>query len=349
MISSHNLYIVFFMALISPLISCSSSDSNGKSVEFQDSSSLKGTLYWSFAGEVGYYDLKNGKFKEKIMEIGASTSIDDFDVSWDRKQLLLMVRHNYNDQEIVIRDFEENLDYEKVKSGNNQEIEVYWAEPTSPKGRISPSNKFVATAADFVDDFGIGMVDIAKKELISEWTVPGVNFKNYDLPVWTQNNAVYFRIGSTLYSASESDYFSNISEIATLEEGIKDLTVSPQGDKMAYVKDKHIWLSDINGGNAVQITDSKTIDEIKSDGDRRPVFSPDGKYLAFVGDAKRGYPLVDRWFDGSEVSAIGSGSGFLTIVPADGKLYDLEDENSGAIWLTGDQDRAISVTRILWR
>ncbi len=75
-------------------------------------------------------------------------------------------------------------------------------------------------------------------------------------------------------------------------KSVSDLHVSPDGKSVVYVvgtpdlararRSSHIWMMNLDGTNARQITDSPQ-------GESAPLFSPDGRWLAFI-SAKDGSP-----------------------------------------------------------
>ena len=107
------------------------------------------------------------------------------------------------------------------------------------------------------------------------------------------------------------------------------------------------------GNTPVNQLHHKTSHVVKYDGERRPTFSPDGKYIAFTSATRRGAAWSDHDYpDGSWVSGVGGEFGYLTIIPADGKQYNLDEKGSGAIWLRQSKDSAHAIPcsdSLIWR
>lgn len=307
--------------------------------ERQALAKLPGTIYWYFAGDVGYLEPASGKASLKMMKMGAASSYyDSFDISWDNKKVVLTMdvegTFNFNERRFVMRNKDLNLDYTSLKDGQNQFDMTYdWKAIKSTDAYVSPNERYLALSAQHFSDMPLTIVDTKTGQQVSSWLVKGISFLKYGKPVWTADNTLYFRIGDAVYKCSPSDGYNSAPHVFSLV-GMSDVTVNPQGTKLAFRKDKHIWLYDLKSGHLEQVTTGHTSDTIDYDGEHQPTFSPDGRYLAFTGAMKRGTPWSDHDYpDGSWVAATGGKYGYIVVVPADGTLYDLENKDSGAIWL----------------
>lgn len=351
------LLILFALALCISCTACSKDD-NLQDISNKATKSLPGTIYWYFAGDVGYMDFASGKSSLKMMKMGPGSSrFDSYDITWDNKNILLTMdvegTYNFHERRFVLRDKNSELEYKSLTDGKNLfDITYEWDDVKSTDAHISPNGKYLALEAQHFSDMPITIVNTATGQAVSQWYVEGVSFLKYGPPVWTAGNTLYFRIDKSVYKCSPADGYQSAPRVFSLE-GISYVTVNPQGTKFVFRKDKHLWMSNIDGSNLQQITTGYTLDFIDRDGEHRPTFSPDGKYIAFTGATRSGTPWSDHDYpDGSWVSVTGGKFGYIIVIPADGKLYDLEDKNSGAIWLrkpdSGNQGIACS-DYLIWR
>lgn len=351
---------LFYLIVSILCISCTScsKDNDLFGENGKKTTNLPGSIYWYFAGDVGYMEFASGKSSLNMMKMGPGSSFyDSYDISWDNKKVLLTMdaedTYNFDERRFVLRDKNLKLDFSSLKQGNNIfDITYEWGDIKSTKACISPNEKYLALDAQHFSDMPVTIIDAKTGNLVSNWQVPGVSFLNYGLPVWSADNTLYFRIANSVYKSGPSDGYQSAPKVFSLE-GISFVTVNPQGTKFVFRKNKHLWMCNIDGSDLKQITTSYTMDFIDYDGEKRPTFSPDGKYIAFTGAARRGTPWSDHDYpDGSWVSVTGGKFGYIVIIPADGKLYDLEDKNSGAIWLRkpGSETHGIACSdHLIWR
>ncbi|MDO4703793.1 hypothetical protein [Tannerella sp.] len=319
---------------------------------------LPGTLYWFFAGKAGYYNLESGKVEKEWMSMGtASSFFDAFDISWDNRKILLTMdvegSFNFDERRFVLRENKGKITYKGLNDGQNlRDFNYEWGDIKTTYGHLSPDEKYVAVEAQHFSDLPLTILDMQTGDAISSWMVEGISFLRYGKPVWTADNTLYFRIGNKLYKCSPSNGYRSAPKVLDLGQGDSYVTVNPEGTKLVFRRNRHLWMCDIDGSNLKQITTSRTSKVIEWDGEHRPTFSPDGKYIAFTGDSSSGTAWSDHDYpDGSWVSATGGKFGYIAIIPADGKLYDLDDKKSGAIWLknpTGAGGIACS-DMLIWR
>ena len=326
----------------------------------QDGASrLSGTLYCSFAGKVSYYDLDASKFVGNAMRMGAGSSLfDSFDVSWDRQKILLFVKPKgsitTNMRRLVVTPMRDGITYDSLASQQNRhDFNLERGDISYTYGHLSADEQFVAIEAQYFKDIPTSLVSLKDQRIVASWQVNGVSLQDYGAPIWTRDNQIFFRIGTDLYRASPKDGYQQAEKLLSFDDGASFVTVNPQGTKIAFRQNRHLWLANIDGSDLRQITTSKTSQVVKYDGERRPTFSPDGKFIAFTSATQRGAPWSDRDYpDKSWVSVVGGEFGYLAIVPADGKRYDLDEQGSGATWLrqSNDSKRGIPCSSsLIWR
>ncbi|MBA8986969.1 TolB family protein [Sphingobacterium cellulitidis] len=319
---------------------------------------LPGSLYWQFAGDVGQMDFSSGKNSSRLLGVGPGSSrYDSYDISWDNKKVLITMdvegAFNFTERRFVLRDKNSKLDYNSLKDGNNNFDIRYEADDIEiTDAHISPDERFIALDAQHFADLPVTIIDSKTGNLVSSWMVKGVSFLNYGIPVWTSDNTLYFRIGNSVYKSFAADGYQSAPKVFSME-GISSLTVNPQGTKFAFRKNRHLWMCNIDGSDLKQITTSQLSEVISYDGEHRPIFSPDGKYIAFTGASQRGTPWSDHDYpDGSWVATVGGKYGYIVIIPADGKQYNLEDKDSGAIWLKQPDSDYAGIpcsSHLIWR
>ena len=318
---------------------------------------LSGALYCAFAGKMNYYDLDKRQYVKTVALVGPGTRIDSFDVSWDRKKILLWSQRSYWDSDmrrLVVAPMSDDIGMSQLEKGKTfHDFMVELEDISYTDGHLSPNEKYVVIDAQSFSDVPITLINLKDKKIAASWSVPGVKFQEYGAPVWTLDNQIYFRIATSLYRVGPADGYRTAEKVLSFDKGINYLTVNPQGTKLVFRQKQHLWLANLDGTDLRQITTSKTDGAGKYVGERRPTFSPDGKYLAFTGRTQRGAAYSDHNYpDGSWVAGVGGEFGYVTVIPADGKLYDLDAKDSGAVWLQQSKEEPYGVpcdTGLIWR
>jgi hypothetical protein len=148
---------------------------------------------------------------------------------------------------------------------------------------------------------------------------------------------MYSAIKGVLYRWKE-EYGNKVEKVLNINngKGANYVTVNPQGTRVAFRYEGHLWVQNIDGSDLHQVTTSKLTGSSRADGEYHPVFSPDGKYIAFVGAPTVGRAWTD--YDPLQPSQGGvvvtsGGYGYVFVIRDDNKLYDLENDKSGFIVL----------------
>ena len=169
------------------------------------------------------------------------------------------------------------------------------------KGRPLPSPNGQFLMLDWRKP-GFENVDAAKTMRIFNAT--GQMLAEYSRPAlsaWLPDNRpVFIDIDGAIYTADAG--FNKLDRLGVVPNGAVPtaLAPSPDGRKLAMVMNGNVWTSNLDGSNAVQVTD---VTETKFDV-RAPRWSPDGRYIAF---SYRKAPSVIGW---------GAGCYAAWIVPA---------------------------------
>lgn len=325
---------------------CASCKKNESGLGNPQIKQLPGTLYWVFAGNAGYHDFKKNEQNRDFMSLGPGSYkfFEGFDISWDNKNIMLTVLPkdhvwNHTDKRLVIRErskIKRRPSWDEIDDGQNiADFVIQWDGIGVTTGHLSPDGNYIAIDAQSFADLPILIVSVREKKAISGFQVSGVNLSAHGTPVWTSANEVYFRIGNFVHKSSPKDNYQSAPSIFKLPAGATSLTVNPQGTKLAFRHESHIWICNTDGSNLVQVTTSEAITASEMNGEFNPTFSPDGKYLAFLTRTGKGWLHKDWWPSGEFVVVPQGGKyGYIMIIPADGKLYGEDNHTKDVIFLT---------------
>ncbi|MDO5105591.1 DPP IV N-terminal domain-containing protein [Capnocytophaga sp.] len=315
---------------------------------------LSGTLYFEFGGKASSYRLQTDTYTEGLSKMGTYSSIyDDFDVSWDNQKILFTQEAHTNNRFFTYQRLEHFLNYtEHTNTANNLfKFRIQWNSINEVSAYISPNEQFIAIAAQTAIGMPILVVstDPNDADIIKLMPQNG-SLPHYGSPIWTQNNHLYYRMGTFLCKSTPDDKYKSVQPLFEVGSAT-NVSISPDGTKVVFRKNKHLWLCNSDGSGLTQITTSETSDKKQYDGESNPTFSPDGNYIAFQSENVRGASWSDTGIGGSGTSVTGSSFGYLTIIPADGKLYNLDTKNNGAIYLK-KENGAFGIpteSNIIWR
>jgi Tol biopolymer transport system component len=277
------------------LCSCSKKDDPSPQPGGGKGYGVSGSVMFNWATEgILKIDLATGVRSTVLPE---NTSRYGWDISRDGKKIL----QSTEDPD----DLDANIyTYSDISSGAIVSQFKYYPDGTTDitNGYLSPDETMVAIQPDF--DYGIVILDMHGKELYNLTGFAGQKFGHSTQIVWMPDNSLLFTIDQSIYRTNTD--FTKATLIKTLNfESWGDLSVSPDGKKIAFDGGNHIWMMNSDGSNLVQVTDS-------DDQEKNSAFSPDGKYLLVGTDWHVTGPFGSIWY--------------LAIIPADGQKYNVNKE-----------------------
>jgi hypothetical protein len=310
--------------LVITLVACGGGDGNKPAVN----TSVSGTIYFIFAGEMHKFDIATGK-NTKLS--GQGTFDAGFlDVSADGQELLY-VRDapgsdggDWYDQEyfnlVNSNDFSQvNSRFKKFSSTETRTI---FAKLSPDKSKIAVIYKYYEGAAGngaYVTNVRVWDRNGA---LISAFTKDnsGNRVKEF---AWLPDGNLLMTTDLGIVKTTNTS-LQNFDLLFKPDlPSWRSVVASPDGKRLALKSGKHIYTMNIDGSNLVQLTDSDGDDQEFS-----PIWSPDGKYIAFT-------TSIFTFSTGPIVS--GGGTIYqMILAPADNKSYNLnrqylETLNSGGL------------------
>ena len=221
---------------------------------------LSGALYCAFAGKMNYYDLDKQKYVEDVVRVGPNASFDSFDISWDKRKILLWRSSWDSDlRRLIVAPMDDDITWSKIEKGKRfHDFVIEHRKISYTNGRLSPDEKLVVVDSQYFSGLPISLVSLKQKEIVASWSVPGIDFNQYGSPVWTRDNHIYFDIATSLYRVGPEDGYRTAEKVLSFDKGINYLTVNPQGTKLVFRQKGHLWLANIDGTDLRQITTSKT-------------------------------------------------------------------------------------------
>lgn len=286
--SFKKLYILLVAAAIS---GCSKDGESGGA-----SGSLNGSILHEYTTEVKKINLRNGS-ESTFFEYSAYSTVD-WSVSQDGKLRLISERpagvYDGNKFSLVNADDGSIIKEFMYRSPNSNS--------TRHTGQLSPDNSLIMISPDI--DHGLAIIDTDGQV---KHRIEGINGKDLgagDAAIWLPGNSILVSFDGKYLLKADAPYtnLTLVKEMNYEQWGAVD--VSRDGQRLSIAIGNHIYLMNIDGSNLTQVTESSSVENFAK-------FSPDGKHL-----------LVGCHYIHAPVS--GRSNWKLKIIPADGKMYNLD-------------------------
>lgn len=277
-----------------------------------------GGIYYDWANDgVVKFDLKSATVNTFLQ---SSTSRNSWDISRDGTIVLQSTDNpdDYDSELYTLTNLKDGTIIGKFVRQSG------YANATFPT--LSPDATLIAVPPTYND--GLMILDLKGNILHNLVSFQG---KKPDKTLaWMPDNTILFSIGNNLYRTNKAFSQASLVKSFAFNEW-RDLSVSPDGSRVALAASNHIWMMNADGSNLIQVTTS-------SDVEVQPVFSPDGKYLVLGRDYHVTGPFGHIWY--------------LVIIPADGKLYNVDkgaDRNAIQLIQKGSETPEACDGGLIWR
>ncbi|GAA4309878.1 hypothetical protein [Compostibacter hankyongensis] len=305
----------FSLAVIASTTCCSKKDHNS---DKPPADKHTGNLYYRWADE-GTLKLDLGSGTKSVI-LPDDTKQNGFHMSrkQDRFLLLTDIEGDYDNEAFRLQDDKGTLIKEfKVPEGD-------FSGYVHPQ--LSYDDAYILATSLLPDN--VIVIDIAQNKTYMLHDMEGQKFTD---AVWMPDGSVLLSTASALYRSAIP--FSNVELVQQFgAEAWSHVTVRPDGKKIAFSKDKHIWMMDLQEKKPAQVsTGSEAIPA---------AFSPDGKYLlaGIHQFASGGGPWANYYT--------------LCILPADGRQYPVEegsdDKNISWVKASGSTDPEACSGTVQW-
>jgi WD40-like Beta Propeller Repeat len=278
--------------------------------------SLAGTMYYIFAGNLKKIDLSSGKVtqlggREDRATIPGFLQSTIFDVSIDGKEVMLLIEPAISEP-----GWYDDVYFNLVSSSNLLQVNSRYKinrDTVSGEAKLSPDKSKIATKwlnPSPRGDKPIQSIFVRRRtgEVIIRYDRDG-SANDIDEMAWMPDGNLLLVTPLGVSKTTDTTLLNAKFLFKPSLPSWNSIAVSPDGTRLALKSDRHIYTMNIDGSKLVQVTDSDN-----KDNELKPEWSPDGKYLVF---------------EASVFSYGSTGGGSieqLIVVPADNKTYKISKE-----------------------
>lgn len=286
--------IIPVLVALALLFSCSKDDDGNQGPA---AGSLSGTIIYEYTTDVKQVDLKTGTESSYFSYNAYSTN--GWDVSLDGTLRLISERPPgtiYETRFMLVSTTDGSILKDFIYIPKNGSTRDY-------AGELSPDNSLILLQPHF--DNGIVLLDMNGEEVYHMEGINGQKLTLGDEACWLPGNSLLVRFDDKYLLRADPPY-THLTLVREMNyEQWGNTRTSRDGKMLSLYIGQHIYLMNVDGTGLTQVTESGT-------GENMAEFSPDGRHL-----------LVGSGYVHAPVS--GWSNWQLKIIPADGKLYNLDD------------------------
>jgi Tol biopolymer transport system component len=316
-------YYLLFCLCTALIVSCSDSQPGKKAATTAEKQNTganwTGKLVYEYTGDIAYYDFSTKKESIVFKEAGQPFVTAN-------KQVIT-VRGKFPKANYVIETADPDFNNNKVLL----DLSDGWFGGKIYGLKMSPDNKMIAAGITSYNGYKINTDAVVVFDLSGNIVA---RFDNKYQPDWTPRGELVMA-GSLMSESADGKVYTNdeagifiSSDLKTLKRidpGFDDpapvnVAVSADGKRVAFIKNNHVWVMNMNGSDVKQLTAAGGDNE-----ESFPAWSPDGKYIAC---------WTYKTFEKSYYTAI-------AIVPSDAS-QPVQLENNATVWPRDNKNDRVS-------